>query len=234
MRVQLLACAVLAVGASRCLAAPVPAVPGTLNDYIATGSDGVLIGTTRFYDFQIFDFFNPGLTPILPGTVSIIPSLVGGNPTLQFLFNASAGPGDLLGLKLAFNVDNASLKGATVALVEPGAAGDGSSTAVADLTIGQAYDPATGGISGGLVDLIAFHMDGISDPVVSTTFAPVNQLGVGAEFVVDGGIDGSSQLRGVTLSFSVPERGSGFSLALVLGGLALVQRLSAVRSAKQS
>jgi hypothetical protein len=198
-----------------------PCAPGTLADYIATGSCEV-DGTTfaGFEELPVPNF----ATPIPAGDIQVTPLASAAEPGLQFTANAGADPGEFLSALFRFHVSGAgAYTAARASLSGAGATNDGVAILVEDLCLGDVFSPlldcATGTLS-----LIGFAdaFDSLLDPELA--FAPSASFDVAANFLVDGGLAGTATLGGAALRFvtgsaaTVPEPDA---LALMLSALAL-------------
>ena len=207
-------------------------VSASLEDYIALGSGGCMVGHALFADFAA-SVVDPAATPILRGDVIVSPLLGGTSLGLAFSLTSSAGPGEfedllirygLSGLMgLSFVSNTLSMSGSSV---EP----DGAVTAVEDKCGGGMFgsDPSTP-CSGTLIGpLIVFDIGTFADLTETTPdFAITSFFDVFTEIAVDGGLLGSASLGTVTNEFEfaptqvVPEPTS--MLLLGSGLLALLR-----------
>ena len=182
-------------------------VSASLEDYIALGSGGCMVGNALFADFAA-SVVDPAATPILPEDVIVSPLLGGTSLGLAFSLTSSVGPGEfedllirygLSGLMgLSFVSNTLSMSGSSV---EP----DGAVTAVEDKCgggmFGGSYPSAP--CSGTLIGpLIVFDIGTLADLTeTSPDFAITSFFDVFTEIAVDGGLLGSASLGTVTNEF---------------------------------
>lgn len=202
-----------------------PCTSTSLSDYLTLGPCD-LGGTGITVDnFRLFTPLPTGTTPINPTAVTVNPLL---SPAgLFFGLGQTADAGELFGIRFGFSVASAGLAGTTLELLNASATGDGVVTAIQGLCLGSLFvgDPGNGGTCAGSAPppVIAFAIDGLSDPVQPQTFPVSSFFDVFVELSVDGGPSGSAALGAFSLTFAgaraVPEP-AGLGLA-ALGLVAL-------------
>jgi hypothetical protein len=205
-----------------------PCVGGGLASYLGLGAGGCTIGNTQFSDFSL-PLLGTGVTGIDTSAVTVVP--IGGTaPGFSFLIPQQAAATDLFGLRIGFNAFGLPGFGFTSALATLAGAtatGDGVTTFIGDLCLGQPFTSADTLACAGIQDaLVTLATDGFSMTDDTRSFAFVSAIGVVADFAVDGGLAGTASLGGGDLRFAaavVPEPGTAALLAIAFGTLVLVR-----------
>ena len=207
MKKLLLLMGLLFANALTASAGPVaPCGSGTLTSFIALGATGCTVGGAQFSNFTVLSG-QSFATPISPDaiTVNVIDGASG--PSLVFLLNVTAGPGDLLEAIFGYQVTGASLVGNALSMSGPTVTGDGAITAVEDKCLNGTFASDVTGCSGTPATLIVFSVDGDSFLSDQLTFPGVPLISVVTDITIDGGLSGTATLNGsVTNEFTT---GSG-------------------------
>ena len=173
-----------------------PCVSGSLQDYIGLAA-GCTIGGATFSDFV--ELAPPaGATPISPTAIAVTPLGDPSNPGFLFGLNVVAGPGEFQDVFFGFQVAD-SLIGASLAMTDASASGDGSVTAIEDICQGAGFIGIA--CAGEATTLITFAVEGDSQTTEAVSFPSVSLLGVLVDFGIDGGLDGTGELGTATLTF---------------------------------
>lgn len=201
-----------------------PCTLGSLQDYIDLGSTGCTLGSAGdaplIRNFATFTGIT-GATPISPAAVAIAPFFGGTQKGFSVIVNTAATATQLFEAFFNFQVSGPFLGATTLQLDDALAFGDGAVAGIADICRDGSFGGAIFGCSGTPTTLTTVQTDGFGIP--SDTFTPAGLssfFDVFAQLSIDGGLTGSAQVDGATLSISqVPEPGS-LGL-LILGGFAL-------------
>ena len=176
---------------------------GTLQSYIALGSEGCMIGDNRFFGFtsaQVPD----GATAVLPAAVGVVPLNIPLNPGLRFDVNLNAGARQWLDIVIGYNVTGAPIVGNTLSMSGASVTGDGAVTVVEDKCLNGSFAAAGPfACTGTAAGLVTYAVVGEAMLVDSLRFAPVNRIGVFKDIGVDGGLAGSASLISATNTFQV-------------------------------
>ena len=181
-----------------------PCLPGTLQDYIDLGSAGCTLNNVRFQDFGLGEL-QFGATEIDPNTIPVTPNTGPAGAALLLMLNRSAGPGVLLESIFRFNAVG-ELRGASIALGNALAAGDGAVTGILDVCADGDFlglDPI--GCSGTPGTAIAFATSFDSSLKDSVFFAPSSFFDVFVDLAIDGGLGGFASLDSAEVTIVTPE-----------------------------
>ena len=165
-------------------------VGGSLGSYVALGSTGCTVGALTFNDFVVDAFPGQTAMQIAPGTLSVAP--IAGGFALSSNTGLAAAAGNLLGLRLLFDVHAPALLGGTVGFgPNISASGDGVLSALLDV-----------GASGKAIALV---IDGFADAPQSFASAAAGSYAAFLELGIDGGTSGSASLgpQLASLTFAV-------------------------------
>lgn len=203
-----------------------PCVGGGLASYLVLGPGGCTVGNAQFSDFSLPQL-GTGVTGIDTSAVTVVP-ISGPAPGFSFSIPQQAAAPDLFGLRIGFNAFGLpGFTGAQATLVGAAASGDGVTTFIGDLCLGQAFTNADTLACTGIQDaLLTLATDGFSMTDDTRSFAFVSAIGVVADFAVDGGLAGTASLGGGDLRFVavvVPEPGTAALLAIAFGTIVLVR-----------
>lgn len=209
----------LAVAATaRASAAPVCASGVSLQLYFDTyGAEGCAVGTLTLSNFQPLPL-STGATEVSPSavTINVISDPLAAG--LEYILNLAAGPGELLELRLGFDVAGTSgYLSKRLSMTGSSAAGDGVVTVVEDACVGGAFLFDIFFCDSGVQQTVILFDIGI-DASTSDEFAiggaPV--LGLVTDITVDGGLAGSAGLTSFRNEFTIPEPST---VGLVLAGV---------------
>jgi hypothetical protein len=201
------------------LAAPL-CVAGTLDDYVALGPTGCMLGAATVADFTA--------AVLLPSAEGIPSNSVVVTPTpgigLEFGVTQSAAAGELFDLLIGFTLSGPALGSAFLSMAGSAATGDGNVTAIQDLCVGGDFAGADPGTPcAGAIETLIVAQDAIGLVSPDTReFAPATFFDVFVDITVDGGLAGTSALDGsITTVFqpSVPEPAAIVLLSAGLAGL---------------
>jgi hypothetical protein len=194
-------------------------VAGTLDQYVALGATGCMLGAATVADFTAAVLL-PGANPIASDNVVVTPTSGIG---LEFGLSQSADAAELFDILIGFTLTGPLLGENVLSMAGAEASGDANVTAVQDLCVGGDFDgDDPGALCSGFVETLIVVQDalGIVSPD-SRTFVPASFFDVFVNITVDGGLLGTSTLDGsVTTTFrSVPEPAAIMLLAAGFAGL---------------
>lgn len=214
-------------------AAPLACAPGNLADYINLDPDGCTLGNARVFDFIDLGPIG-GATGITADQVFVTPFGGATTPGLQFLYEFSAGPFELLESRFEYKLETpgamilSALLGMTGSTVAP----DGANTVVEEFCTGG--DFVADICSGSPGTAIVFDIGTDEDLSERLELGLVSSVVMRKDVVIDGGTSGSASLEAVTNEFVlVPEPLTGPTLALgmiALAGLGTMRRLAGGRA----
>jgi hypothetical protein len=215
---------VLLAFASAALAAPSDCAPGTLDDYLALGSDGCRLGSRVVSDIALSAPLS-GATAIDPATVSVTPSVFGRSGSLSFGFAQSASGGQIFQSTIEGTItpETGTPEIIDLLLINASAGNDGVVTGLIDLC----SEPFAFGTCFGtpLPPAAALVSASGSFPLARTQTPALPSFGFLQDIVIDAGVSGTASLEASRLTFtSVPEPGTAVGLATGLGMLLAVRR----------
>ncbi len=175
-----------------------PCTIGSLQSYIGLGATGCDLGGATFFGFDSDPSFAGG-SEIAASDVTVTPFSASAGPQLAFGLTQSAGPGDLLGILIAYSISGLNINGASLMMTGASATGDGVATAIEDLCLGGTFgaDPTScSGTPTSLVvaqDFIGYTGDDTKSFAVNSFFD------VFFDLTLDGGLSGSAAFTDAAL-----------------------------------
>jgi hypothetical protein len=205
-------------------------VSGTLDDYIALGSDGCTVGTLVVSGFSSAASLFGG-SEIAATDIMVTPTVAGPGSQLAFGITAAPlGPASILGILIGYAVTGGMVGRADLELSGASATLDGAVTAVEDLCLGASFAP---GPSCPTVQetLIAAQLGEIAQLSDTQILPRQSFFDVFVDITVDNGPTGTAALDGavVTRFARVPEPASILLFSLGLAGV-WAQRRRRIRS----
>jgi hypothetical protein len=182
------------------LPAPAPCTSGTLDQYFELGSVGCTIGQAVFSEFVLLPI-GDGAEFIQPSNVRVVPINDAARPGLEFVVNLSAQSGQVLQVRLNFTVSGRRFVKNTLSTSGASATGDAAVAVIENKCLGGLFFFDVDGC----FDAVSFDFATRSSAVAVTIssqsvaadpleFAPVEQIGVIKDIVIDGGTSGKAAL----------------------------------------